>query len=43
LNELTEYCEPQLAGVLLDPKFTNRETDDILAAIQKVYPVIARS
>ena len=33
----------RFAGVLLDPKFTSRETDDILAAIQKVYPVITRS
>ena len=33
----------RFAGVLMDPKFTSRDTDDILAAIRKVYPVIARS
>ena len=31
----------RFAGVLLDPKFTKRETDDIIAAIRKVYPQIA--
>ena len=30
----------RFAGVLLDPKFTKRETDDIIAAIRKVYPQI---
>jgi 8-amino-3,8-dideoxy-alpha-D-manno-octulosonate transaminase len=28
------------AGVALDPKFTRRDTDDIIAAIRKVYPTI---
>jgi 8-amino-3,8-dideoxy-alpha-D-manno-octulosonate transaminase len=32
----------RFAGVSLDPKFTIRETGDIVAAIRKVYPSIAR-
>ena len=32
----------RFAGVLLDPKFTSRETDDIIAAIRKVHPVVAQ-
>jgi 8-amino-3,8-dideoxy-alpha-D-manno-octulosonate transaminase len=28
------------AGVPLDPKFTERDTDDIVAAIRKVYPAV---
>jgi 8-amino-3,8-dideoxy-alpha-D-manno-octulosonate transaminase len=31
----------RFAGVSLDPKFTRRETADIVAAIRKVYPSIA--
>jgi dTDP-4-amino-4,6-dideoxygalactose transaminase len=31
----------RFAGVSIDPKFTSRDTDDIVAAIQKVYPAIA--
>lgn len=31
----------RFAGVLMDPKWTKRETDDIVAAIRKVYPAIA--
>ena len=27
----------RFAGVLMDPKFTSRETDDIVAAVRKVY------
>jgi 8-amino-3,8-dideoxy-alpha-D-manno-octulosonate transaminase len=30
----------RFAGVSLDPKFTGRDTDDIVAAIRKVYPSI---
>jgi 8-amino-3,8-dideoxy-alpha-D-manno-octulosonate transaminase len=30
----------RFAGVLMDPKFTRRETDDIIAAIRKVYPKV---
>ena len=32
-----------VAGVLLDPKFTRRETDDVVAAIRKVYPAIVKT
>lgn len=32
----------RFAGVSMDPKFTKRETDDIIAAIRKVYPKIAQ-
>jgi dTDP-4-amino-4,6-dideoxygalactose transaminase len=28
------------AGVLMDPKFTKRDTDDIVAAIRRAYPTI---
>jgi 8-amino-3,8-dideoxy-alpha-D-manno-octulosonate transaminase len=30
------------AGVMLDPTFTSADTDDIVAAIRKVYPKVAR-
>lgn len=30
----------RFAGVAIDPKFTSRDTDDIVAAIRKVFPVI---
>lgn len=30
----------RFGGVLMDPKYTRRETDDIVAAIRKVYPGI---
>ena len=30
----------RFAGVPLDPKFTRQDTDDIVAAIRKVYPTI---
>jgi len=33
----------RFAGPSLDPKYTKRETDDIVAAIRKVYPAIARA
>jgi 8-amino-3,8-dideoxy-alpha-D-manno-octulosonate transaminase len=33
----------RFAGVALDPKFTRRDVDDIIAAIRKVYPVAARA
>ncbi|MCL5744639.1 MAG: DegT/DnrJ/EryC1/StrS family aminotransferase [Acidobacteria bacterium] len=31
----------RFAGVSLDPKFTRQDTDDVIAAIRKVYPTIA--
>lgn len=31
----------RFAGVLMDPKFTRQDTEDIVAAIRKVYPKIA--
>ncbi|HEY3454361.1 MAG TPA: DegT/DnrJ/EryC1/StrS family aminotransferase [Bryobacteraceae bacterium] len=31
----------RFGGVLMDPKFTKRDTDDIVAAIRKVYPKVA--
>lgn len=31
----------RFAGPLIDPKYTRRDTDDIIAAIRKVYPRIA--
>jgi 8-amino-3,8-dideoxy-alpha-D-manno-octulosonate transaminase len=30
----------RFGGVLMDPKFTSNETDDIVAAIRKVYPTV---
>jgi 8-amino-3,8-dideoxy-alpha-D-manno-octulosonate transaminase len=33
----------RFAGVYMDPKYTRRDTDDIVAAIRKVYPAIVRS
>lgn len=30
----------RFAGVMMDPKFTRRDTDDVIAAIRKVYPVV---
>ncbi len=30
----------RFAGVSMDPKFTKRDCDDIIAAIRKVYPVV---
>jgi len=30
----------RFGGVLMDPKFTKRDTDDIVAAIRKVYPKV---
>ncbi|MEK7405894.1 MAG: DegT/DnrJ/EryC1/StrS family aminotransferase, partial [Acidobacteriota bacterium] len=32
----------RFAGVLMDPKFSERDTADAVAAIRKVYPAIAR-
>jgi 8-amino-3,8-dideoxy-alpha-D-manno-octulosonate transaminase len=31
----------RFGGVLMDPKFSRRDTDDIVAAIRKVYPQVA--
>ena len=33
----------RFAGVTLDPKYSRRDADDIVAAIRKVYPVVARA
>ena len=33
----------RFAGVALDPKFSDGDTDDIVAAIRKVYPAIVRA
>ena len=33
----------RFAGVRLHPKLTRRDTDDIVAAIRKVYPVVVRA
>lgn len=33
----------RFGGVAIDPKFTRRDTDDIIAAIRKVYPVVMQS
>jgi 8-amino-3,8-dideoxy-alpha-D-manno-octulosonate transaminase len=33
----------RFAGVSMDPKYTRRETDDIVAAIRKVYPEIIKA
>jgi len=33
----------RFAGVSLDPKFTRQDTDDIVAAIRKVYPAVMKS
>jgi 8-amino-3,8-dideoxy-alpha-D-manno-octulosonate transaminase len=33
----------RFGGVLMDPKYTKRETDDIVAAIRKVYPAIRKA
>jgi len=33
----------RFAGVAIDPKFTRRDTDDIIAAIRKVYPAVMAS
>ncbi|MBI4909776.1 MAG: DegT/DnrJ/EryC1/StrS family aminotransferase [Acidobacteria bacterium] len=33
----------RFGGVLMDPKYTRRETDDIIAAIRKVYPAVMGS
>lgn len=33
----------RFAGVAVDPKFTRRDADDIIAAIRKVYPAVVAS
>ena len=33
----------RFAGVSLHPRYTKRETDDIVAAIRKVYPSVVRA
>ena len=33
----------RFAGVLLDPKFTPREINDIVTAIRKVHPAVTQS
>jgi 8-amino-3,8-dideoxy-alpha-D-manno-octulosonate transaminase len=39
----TIAIQHRFAGIALDPKFTRRDVDDIVAAIRKVYPAVARS
>jgi 8-amino-3,8-dideoxy-alpha-D-manno-octulosonate transaminase len=38
----TTAIQHRFAGVALDPKYTRRDTDDIVAAIRKVFPSVAR-
>jgi len=38
----TTALQNRFAGVMLDPKFTRRDIDDIVAATRKVYPAVAR-
>jgi hypothetical protein len=33
----------RFAGVMMDAKLTRRDVDDVVAAIRKVYPVVARA
>ena len=33
----------RFAGVSIHPRYTERDTDDIIAAIRKVYPAVARA
>ena len=33
----------RFAGVPIDPKFSKRDADDVVAAIRKVYPAIAQT
>jgi 8-amino-3,8-dideoxy-alpha-D-manno-octulosonate transaminase len=33
----------RFAGVPMDPKFSKRDTDDIVAAVRKVYPVVVKA
>jgi hypothetical protein len=33
----------RFAGVSIHPRFIERDTDDIIAAIRKVYPAITRA
>lgn len=33
----------RFAGVAMDPKYTQREVDDIIAAIRKVYPTVIKA
>jgi hypothetical protein len=33
----------RFAGVTLDPKYSRRDADDIVAAIRKVYPAVTRA
>ena len=33
----------RFGGVTMDPNFTDEDTDDVVAAIRKVYPVIAQA
>jgi len=39
----TIAIQHRFAGIALDPKYTRRDVDDIVAAIRKVYPAVARS
>jgi hypothetical protein len=33
----------RFAGVMMNPKYTERDTADAVAAIRKVYPAMARA
>jgi midasin (ATPase involved in ribosome maturation) len=33
----------RFAGVMMSPKYTDRDTDDAVAAIRKVYPAVTRA
>ncbi|MBL8230497.1 MAG: hypothetical protein JNL98_18545, partial [Bryobacterales bacterium] len=33
----------RFAGVLMDPKYTSRDCDDVIAAIRKVYPSVRKA
>ncbi len=39
----TIAIQHRFAGIALDPKYTSRDVDDIVAAIRKVHPVITRA
>jgi dTDP-4-amino-4,6-dideoxygalactose transaminase len=39
----TIAIQHRFAGIALDPKYTSRDVDDIVAAIRKVHPVVTRA
>ncbi len=38
----TTAIQHRFAGIALDPKYTRRDIDDIVAAVRKVYPAVVR-